>query len=157
MAQPNMAQPNLPFRMSRRPVAALALIALLPAGEALAAFWAANEPQNLIAQPTFESGAVSLRLPAVSPFPLVAGGWGARGDIVAITASTRSAFDGARSLQIDSRPEATAHLLQDVPLATRSFRLEFAVQRLRGRSRFGCSMTGIAWTPRPPKPRYVST
>ena len=57
----------------------LVLVGLLPAAAAIATLQADNEPENLVAQGRFQRAAVSLRLPSVSPFPLVAGGWGARG------------------------------------------------------------------------------
>lgn len=122
------------MKFPRRRILTLGALAWLCASTALAAFWVDHEPRNLLAQPDFEGGTVSLRLPAVSPFPLVAGGWGARGSgIVPVMRGARPAFEGDRSVQIDTSSGSPSHLLQDVPLATRSFRLQFAVQRLRGR------------------------
>ncbi len=120
--------------LRNRRVVALGTLGCLYASTALAAFWVDNEPWNLIASPGFERGAASLRLPAVDPFPLVAGGWGARGGASgSISTPSRDAFEGNRSLQIDSSFEAPVYLLQDVPVATRSFRFQLAVRRLRGR------------------------
>ncbi len=117
---------------SARPLL-LALPALLLAGTVSAAFWADNEPDNVVALGGFERSGLSLRLPVVSPFPLVAGGWGARGDASSITLEEGDAWEGNWAVRIESRRDAPAHLIQDIPLATRSFRLELAVMRVRGR------------------------
>lgn len=117
-----------------RPTRILAwtLLALLPAGAA-AALMADNEPRNLVIHGDFESTAINLRLPHVSPFPLVAGGWGARGaqgrDLVVLD----SAPGGGRALQLTSRVSSPTHVIQDVALATDSFLLELRVRRMRGR------------------------
>lgn len=116
-------------RRARR-IGALAVAALLPAAAA-AALMADNEPRSVVVNGDFEDGTVSLRLPAVSPFPLVAGGWGGRADagdaIVTVTEA------GSRSLQVASAPGAPAHVVQDVPVGMRSFVLELSARRLRGR------------------------
>lgn len=108
-------------------------LALLPASLAVAALQADNEPTRLLVDGDFETGVVSLRLPEVSPFPLVAGGWGARTDGTDAIGLSREAFSGNRSLQIISRRDVPAHVIQDAPVATRGWVLDLAVQRLRGR------------------------
>jgi len=115
-------------------VLAILVVSALVASGALAAPAQDAAPRNLIAEPGFEGSAISLRLPAVSPFPLVAGGWGARGGDAASAGTTRKdVAAGNSALQVASAPDSPVHLIQDVPLATRSFVLQMHVQRRRGR------------------------
>lgn len=116
-----------------RRVATLTLAGLAVAGLASAALWADNVPTSVLLGGGFEATAVSLRLPEVERFPLVAGGWGARAAAAGAIRSTAAAFEGDHALEIEASAQAPAHVLQDVPLGERSFRLAFAVERLRGR------------------------
>lgn len=114
-------------------VGAAVLAAAVPAGAAIAQA-ASEAPANLLVHGDFESATPTLRLPAVSPYPLVAGGWGARGANPRATIRVSPVGDIVGSvLQLASRPGDPTHLLQDVPLGTDSFVLELAAQRLRGR------------------------
>ncbi len=120
------------FRQTRR-VPTLVVAALLPASLALAVPEADNEPRSLVRGGDFEQQAVSLRLPSVSPFPLVAGGWGARAvQPQHVRSSTRDAYRGDRALQIISPAATPAYVIQDVPVATRAFVFEIAVRLVRG-------------------------
>jgi len=93
---------------------------------------AQQAPTNLLAAGSFEFETVSLRLPEVSPFPLVVGGWGSRADDAGATAATANARGGLRALEIMSRPASAAHVIQDAPLGTVGFVFRAAVQRRRG-------------------------
>ncbi len=106
--------------------------ATLAAGVAAPAL-AQQAPANLLAAGSFEFETVSLRLPEVSPFPLVVGGWGSRADDAGAAAATASARGGRRALEIISRSESPAHVIQDAPLGTVGFVFRAAVQRGRGR------------------------
>ena len=111
----------------------LVAIAFLPASLALAVLEADNEPRSLVRGGGFESEAVSLRLPSVSPFPLVAGGWGARAvEARHVLSTTRDTYRGNRALQIVSPAATPAYVIQDVPLAGRGFVFEIAVRLMRG-------------------------
>ena len=82
------ALPNLKI-MIKRATPVLGILALLVAAPA-----AAQEDRavaNLLVAGDFEADAISLRLPSVSPFPLVAGGWGVRSDETGATASIPAA------------------------------------------------------------------
>ncbi len=119
-------------RQARR-VPALVVTALLPASLALAVLEADNEPVSLVRGGDFERQAVSLRLPSVSPFPLVAGGWGARAvEAQQVRTSTRDPYRGDRALQIISPAATPAYVIQDVPVASRGFVFEIAVRLVRG-------------------------
>lgn len=115
-----------------RRIAILVAVALLPAGLA-AAIAFDNEPRNVVAHGDFETVAMNLSLPAVSPFPLVAGGWGGRGGSSETLRVVPDGVRGQRVLELSSAPSEPVHALQDVPLATRSFVLELSVRRLHGR------------------------
>ncbi|HJO03458.1 MAG TPA: hypothetical protein QGG47_05760 [Acidobacteriota bacterium] len=123
-------------RSSHRKVRCLPLLvaaALLPASLALAVLEADNEPRSLVRGGDFEREAVSLRLPAVSPFPLVAGGWGARAvQARHVRSTTRDDYRGDRALQIISPAATPAYVIQDVPVASRGFVFEIAVRLVRG-------------------------
>lgn len=93
---------------------------------------AQQEPTNLLAAGGFEFESVSLRLPELSPFPLVVGGWGSRADDAGAAATTAVARGGVRALEISSRADSPAHVIQDVPLGTVGFVFRAAVQRRRG-------------------------
>lgn len=110
----------------------LATVGLLPAAGLLAQE-TRPKPADLIAHGDFEAAAANLRLPEVSPFPLVAGGWGARGAETGQLTVVPDAAVGLRAVQLTSRPSSPTHLIQDVPLGTGSFVLEFRAQRLHGR------------------------
>lgn len=113
-------------------IALLTALSLLPAG-LVAALVLDNEPDNVVAHGGFEATAVNLRLPAVSPFPLVAGGWGGRGGEQGDITTVRDSASGGRALELTSAPDDPVHVLQDLPLAARSFVLELSVRRIRGR------------------------
>jgi len=81
---------------------------------------------NRVVNGGFETGFLSLSLPVVSNFPLVVNGWGARGAAPEVVADPELAFEGDYALRLESRPRATAHLLQDLPLTVTSYRLELA-------------------------------
>jgi len=81
---------------------------------------------NRVANGGFETGFLSLSLPVVSHFPLVVNGWGSRGAAPEVIADSEIAFEGEHALRLTSRPRATAHLLQDLPLTMTSYRLELA-------------------------------
>lgn len=81
---------------------------------------------NRVANGGFETGFLSLSLPLVSHFPLVVNGWGSRGATPEVIADSELAFEGEYALRLASRPRATAHLIQDLPLTTTSYRLEVA-------------------------------
>jgi len=83
---------------------------------------------NRVANGGFETGFLSLSLPVVSHFPLVVNGWGSRGAAPEVVADSELAFEGEYALRLSSRPRATVHLLQDLSLATTSYRLELAFQ-----------------------------
>lgn len=119
---------HLPNRHLR--VATLTVAVLLTA-PLVAALSADNVPVDRVADGDFEDGAVSLRMPALGPFPLIAGGWGARGATEAALLVADAGGDHAA--EVESRPTAPVHLIQDVPVATRSFRLRLEIMRLRGR------------------------
>lgn len=121
-----------PVSTRGRRIALLTAVALVPAGLA-AALMIDNEPVNVVAHGAFEATAVNLRLPAVSPFPLVAGGWGGRGGQAGDITTVRDGIDGRRALELTSAPDDPVHVLQDVPVASRSFVLELSVRRIRGR------------------------
>jgi len=113
--------------------AALVAVAMLVPAVGLLAQEARPEPADLVAHGDFETAAANLRLPEVSPFPLVAGGWGARGADPGQLTIVSDAAVGLRAVQLVSRPASPTHLIQDVPLGSGSFVLEFRAQRLRGR------------------------
>ena len=123
-------------RSSNRQVRRLPLLvvtALLPASLALAVLEADNEPRNLVRGGNFEREAVSLRLPSVNPFPLVAGGWGSRAvEARHVTSTSRDPYRGNRALQIISPAATPAYVIQDVPVASRGFVFEIAVRLVRG-------------------------
>jgi len=111
----------------------LLVTALLPASLALAVLEADNEPRNLVRGGNFEREAVSLRLPSVSPFPLVAGGWGSRAAQARhVTSTSHDPYRGNRALQIISPAATPAYVIQDVPVASRGFVFEIAVRLVRG-------------------------
>lgn len=119
-------------RQARR-LPMLVVTALLPASLALAVLEADNEPHNLVRGGDFEREAVSLRLPSVSPFPLVAGGWGSRAvEARHVISTTRDTYSGNRALQIISPAATPAYVIQDVPVASRGFVFEIAVRLVRG-------------------------
>ena len=89
-------------------------------------------PANLLAAGSFEFESISLRLPELSPFPLVVGGWGSRADDAGAATATAIARGGLRALEIISRAESPAHVIQDAPLGTVGFVLRAAIQRRRG-------------------------
>jgi hypothetical protein len=126
-----MTRHSTPSRPRR--IVALTLGGLALCGIASAALWADNAPTSVLLGGDFETATVSLRLPGVDRFPLVAGGWGARATAASAVRTSRIAFEGSGSLEIVASAEAPAHVIQDVPLGERSFRLRFAVQRERGR------------------------
>lgn len=85
-----------------------------------------NSPSRVV-DGGFETGFISLNLPSVELFPMVAGGWASRGDDVPqIVDDATLAFQGTRSIRLSSNPQATAHLIQDLPLTTAGFGLQFA-------------------------------
>ena len=93
---------------------------------------AQQAPANLLAAGSFEFESVSLRLPQLSPFPVVVGGWGSRSDDAGAAAATAIARGGLRALEITSRSESPAHVIQDAPLGSVGFIFRAAVQRSRG-------------------------
>jgi hypothetical protein len=117
--------------MIKRATPVLGILALLVAAPA-----AAQEDRavaNLLVAGDFEADAISLRLPSVSPFPLVAGGWGVRSDETGATASIPAAAAGQRALEITSAAGETTFLIQDAPAGTAGFVFHASVQRDRGR------------------------
>ena len=123
-----------PSNRQARRLPTLVAIALLPASLALAVLEAVNEPRSLVGGGSFESEAVSLRLPSVSPFPLVMGGWGARAEKTRHVLSTkRDNYRGNRALQIISPAITPAYVIQDVPIASRGFVFEIAVRIVQGK------------------------
>jgi len=117
---------------SRR-VTVVATAALLAAGPAFAALWADNAPTSVLADGEFEGGAPTLRLGLVDAFPLVAGGWGVRAESPDAVRVVRDAERDSRVAVVTAAIGAPASLVQDIPLATRSFRLEALVRRSAGR------------------------
>ena len=86
-----------------------------------------------VADGGFETGSISLSLPAVEDFPMVANGWASRGGHVpAIVDDALLAFAGKRSLRLTSGPDDRIHLIQDLPLTTAGFALQFAFRIERG-------------------------
>ena len=117
----------------RRIGGAVVLLATLGTGAIAFALSADNEPRSVIRDGGFESGAVSLSLPWVDPFPLVVGGWGARGTRTpAMLTKPGLVFAGERAVRVVSRPARPVTLLQDVPLGTRGFVLRLALFRESG-------------------------
>jgi hypothetical protein len=90
-----------------------------------------QEPVNLLAAGGFEFEGLSLRLPEVSPFPLVVGGWGSRADDA--SAATATGQFGQQTLTIFSDATHPAHVIQDAPLGTAGFVFRAAIQRDSGR------------------------
>ena len=107
---------------------AASLLALAIATPAMA-----QEAANLVVGGDFELEGVSLRLPEVSPFPLIVGGWGSRTDAPAAALPSFAARSGAAALEISSTANASAYAIQDVPQSTPGFVFGIAVQRERGR------------------------
>jgi hypothetical protein len=116
--------------MRQRRLIRIGLFAAFAAGGTLPAF-GQESPANLLAAGGFEFEGISLRLPEVSPFPLVVGGWGSRADdSTAAVAVTR---DGRQALEITNDARRAAYVIQDAPLATAGFVFRAAVQRRSGR------------------------
>ncbi len=115
---------------------ALVLVSVVSAAAAtsLTSLTADNEARSVIENGDFESGAVSLSLSPVQPFPLVVGGWGVRGErVTQIAVGRRQPFSGQHALRIVTSARRPAHLLQDAPVGTRSFALQVAFLRIKGR------------------------
>lgn len=117
--------------MKLRKLSLVISLAALLAGVSVPAL-AQQAPANLLAAGGFEFESVSLRLPELSPFPLVVGGWGSRADDAGAAAATAIARGGLRALEITSRAESRAHVIQDAPFGTVGFVFRAAVQRRRG-------------------------
>jgi hypothetical protein len=81
---------------------------------------------NRVANGDFETGFLSLSLPAVSYFPLVVNGWGSRGTTPVVAADQDLAFGGTHAVRLTSSTRAPGHLIQDLPLSMTSYRLEVA-------------------------------
>jgi len=117
--------------MKLRKLALVISSAALAAGVSAPAL-AQQAPANLLAAGSFEFESVSLRLPELSPFPLVVGGWGSRADDPGAATATAVARGGMRALEIASQADSPAHVIQDAPLGTVGFVFRAAVQRRRG-------------------------
>jgi hypothetical protein len=79
---------------------------------------------NRVANGDFETGFLSLSLPAVSYFPLVVNGWGSRGATPVVLADQEIASGGTHAVRLTSSTRAPGHLIQDLPLSMTSYRLE---------------------------------
>ncbi len=80
---------------------------------------------NHVSDGGFESGMVSLSLPATTRFPVFSGGWASRGRRSPEIQATGS-FAGVRSLRLETRPEDPIALIQDLPLDGAAYGLRFA-------------------------------
>ena len=140
-----------PWKMELRKLALGIGAAALAAGSA-GQVLAQQAPANLLAAGSFEQESVSLRLPELSPFPLVVGGWGSRADDAGAASVTAIARGGLRALEINSRADAAAHVIQDAPLGTVGFVFRVAVQRRRGQQ--SISMQG-EWDRMDPEARAL--
>lgn len=97
---------------------------------------AQEQPLNRVADGDFESGFVSLQLPATAPIPMFWGGWASRGRRAPLVLDG-DGVDGGRSVRIVATPEDPVQLVQDLPLNGRgygirlAFLLEEGVQTVR--------------------------
>ncbi len=78
----------------------------------------AQEPTlNRVADGGFENGFVSLALPTMQHFPMVAFGWGSRGSHAPeVIEGAATAYEGLRALLLATRPGEDLHLIQDLAL-----------------------------------------
>lgn len=120
--------------MLRSPARIRGVVLLLSATLALGYSYAdPGASLNRVANGGFETGFLSLALPAVSRFPLVVNGWAARGiPAPLVTADARIPIEGAHALRLASAPRSPVHVLQDLPLSSTSYRLELAFQPQQG-------------------------
>ena len=93
-----------------------------------------NEPQNVVIDGDFERNGLSLTIDDGGPLPLMVGGWASRAlDTSALRYGPRAGGSDNRWLQLSTPRGTPTNIVQDVALATRSYRLEARVQPLRGR------------------------
>ncbi len=123
--------PSDPLTMKLGKLALATGCAALAAGVAAPAL-AQEAPVNLLGAGSFEFESVSLRLPELSPFPLVVGGWGSRADDSGAATGTDTAWNGLRALAITGRADSPVHVIQDAPFGTAGFVFRAAVKRRRG-------------------------
>jgi hypothetical protein len=86
---------------------------------------------NRVADGDFESGFVSLSLPAAEQFPMFSGGWASRGRRVP-DAVQETAFEGLVSMRIDTRPADPLQVIQDLPVNSPAYGMRFAFFIERG-------------------------
>ena len=104
-------------------VTGMAALGLLAA----ATLAAAQEAQlNRVADGGFESGFVSLSLPAGARLPMFSGGWASRGSRTPEIIERPGGYQGARALRVASRPDDPLLLLQDLPFNGAGFGLRLA-------------------------------
>lgn len=111
----------------------IVLLALAVAVSTASALTVDNEPENVVRDGGFESGAVSLVLPAGERMPLVVGGWASRGDRPPriVRAPARTGAD-RRAIRLASGPRRPVELVQDLPVGGRGYVLELEVARDSG-------------------------
>ena len=86
---------------------------------------------NRVADGDFESGFVSLSLPAAPQFPMFSGGWASRGRRVPDLVQ-EEAFEGLVSMRIDTRPADPLQIIQDLPVNSPAYGMRFAFFIERG-------------------------
>ncbi len=99
------------------------------AGAVLAATpaWAQEPALNRVADGGFENGFVSLALPAMQRFPMVANGWASRGPRAPeVIEGIDAAYEGLRALRLATQPGEDLHLIQDLPLNGGGYIVRFA-------------------------------
>ena len=89
--------------------------------------WAQEPTLNRVADGGFENGFVSLALPAMQRFPMVANGWASRGPRAPeLIEGADAAYEGLWALRLTTRPGEDLYLIQDLPLNGRGYVVQFA-------------------------------
>ena len=86
---------------------------------------AQERPLNRVADGDFESGFLSLQLPATAPLPMFWGGWASHGSRAPLVLDGDS-FDGGRSLRVVAAPSDPVQVMQDLPLNGHGYEMRLA-------------------------------
>jgi hypothetical protein len=109
----------------RKPVIGTSTLAVAAVVVAVTTATAQERVRNRVAGGDFESAGVSLVLPAAAGFPVFSGGWASRGTRT-LEIVGDNPFAGVGALRIETRPNDSVEVIQDLPLADAGYALHFA-------------------------------
>ena len=136
----------------------LTWLCLLGTVLAAAPAWAQEPRLNRVADGGFENGFVSLTLPAMQRFPMVANGWASRGRrIPEMIEGADAAYEGLRALRLTTQPGEDLHLIQNLPLNGGGYVVQFAFYYEAGTQTVSLLAAWDRGTPGDGNPAFAAT